>query len=189
MAKNISRLSPFFSGRCCPSSVSSLAVKASMHRRFLSAFRSPMSGTFLAVGNSTWSAITRPNRRAASFNPPTSRAATDQLTCTGELLAGNRASHWDRRAVAEDACRSVLGSVMSHSYQICSIGTAGSGSVSVMTSSFQRASLTIAGILFRLRYHCGTRVCSVFVSSKCATHVLRTYAKRKLLGQGACECR
>ena len=96
-------------------------------------------------------------------------AATDQLTCTSELLTGNHASHWDRRPFAEDACRSVVGSVMSHSYPICSIGIAGSGSVSVMTSSFGRASLTIAGTLFRVRYHCETRVCSVSVSNKRVT--------------------
>ena len=70
----------FFSGRCCPSSVSSLAIKASMHRRFLFAFRFWLSGMFLAVGNFSWSAIARPIRRAAPFNPTTSRAATHQLT-------------------------------------------------------------------------------------------------------------
>ena len=35
-------------GRCCASSVSSLAIKASIPRRFLSAFRSPLSGMSLA---------------------------------------------------------------------------------------------------------------------------------------------
>ena len=48
-AKNISRLS-FFCGRRCPSSVSSLAIKASIPRRFLSALQSPSSGMLRAVG-------------------------------------------------------------------------------------------------------------------------------------------
>ena len=34
--------------------------------------------------------------------------------------------------------------------------------------------VNVAGILRRLRNHCGTRVCSVSRSNKCATHVLRT---------------
>ena len=92
--KYISRLSPFFCGRCCPSSASSLVIKASMPRRFLSALRSKLSVMLRAVGSNSWSVIARPTRRAAPLRPPTSRAATD------ELLAGSHASHWDRRPIA-----------------------------------------------------------------------------------------
>ena len=49
-AKNISRLLPFFCGRCCPSSASSLVIKASMPRRSLSALRSKLSVMFSRCG-------------------------------------------------------------------------------------------------------------------------------------------
>ena len=93
-AKNISRLSPFCCGRCCPSSVSSLVIKASIPRRFLSAFCSSLSGMFRALGNSSWSVIARPTRRAAPLSPPTSRAATDQLTSRFSPVLYRRTSCW-----------------------------------------------------------------------------------------------
>ena len=62
---------------------------------------------------------------------------------------------------------------------------------SVTTSSFQRASLSIARIRVRLRHHHGTRVCSMTLSDKCATHVFRQRQNRKLLNPSACatNCR
>ena len=67
---------PFFCGRWCLE------------------FRSPLSGMFLAVGNSSWLVIARPTRRAARFKPPPSRAATDQLTSRFSLVLYKRTSCW-----------------------------------------------------------------------------------------------
>ena len=132
--KNISRLSPVCGGRCCPSSASSLANKASVPRRFLSAFRSPLPGMFLAVGNSSQSIIATPTRGAALLKPPTSRAATDQLTSRFSPLLYQRPSWWQSRQPLGSPShrgrfiRSPLGSVVS--YPI-TIGSAGSGASSV----------------------------------------------------------
>ena len=118
-------------------------------------------------------------RRAAPFKPPTSRAATDQLTSRFSLVTYKRNSCWK-------SCQPLK----SPSHCGCPIGTPCSRSVFVIISSFQRASLAVAGIHVWLRYHCGTRACSVSVSKKSATRVFRTCANRKLFGQGACEsCR
>ena len=74
----------------CPRSASSLAIKASMPRRFQSPFRSPLSRMFLA----SWSVIARPTRRAAPFKPPTGHAATDQLTSRFSAVLHKRTSCW-----------------------------------------------------------------------------------------------
>ena len=36
----------------------------------------------------------------------------------------------------------------------------------------------------RLRHHCGTRVCSMTMPVRCATHVFRHRQNRQLFGQG-----
>ena len=75
-AKNISKLSPFFCGRCCPSYVSSLAIKGSIPRRFMSA----------APGQPS------PDQLVALL--PTSRAATDQLNLRFSPVLYRRTSCW-----------------------------------------------------------------------------------------------
>ena len=116
---------------------------------FLSAFHYPLSGMFLAVGNSSWSVFARPTRRAAPLWPPTSAVATDMFISRCSLVLHMRTSCWSSRQTlgSPSHCgsfiRSVLGSVISCSYTVCWIGTAGSGSLSVATSDLQRASLTV----------------------------------------------
>ena len=79
---------------------------------------------------------------------------------------------------------SVLGSVISCSYPICSVGTAGS---SVMTLGFSASFADDCRDFRRLRHHCVTRVCSTTMSDRCVTHFFRQWQNRKLFGQGACE--
>ena len=67
------------------------------------------------------------------------------MSCTSELLAGSRASHWDRRPIAEgSSAHPWIPSIMSYLYTIGSIGASGSRTVSVTTASF---AVDLAGIL------------------------------------------
>ena len=108
-----------------------------MPRGFLSAFRSPLSGMFRAVGNSSWSVIARPTRRAAPFKPPTSRAATDQLT--SRFSPDNLLDRYSR--------------LLRNDFEV----------LASFADDYRDSR--------RLRYHCGTRVCSMTLPDRCATHV------------------
>ena len=184
---NISRLSPFFCGRCCPSSASSLVIKGSMPRRFLSALRSKLSVVFRAVGSSSWSVIARQTRRAAPLSPPTSRAATDQLTsrgsrlsCTDDPPAGSRSPFHCGRLIRSD-----LGSISSSPKSI-TMYSGGTSGTSVMFVDSQVAQLNNPGM-----QPCSTttveHACALCQDQTVALHMFCDTRVRKLLGQGACE--
>ena len=95
--------------------------------------------------------------------------------CTSGLLAGSRASHWDGRPTTEGSSAhsgapSYVIPVLKLADWYCRPRTTLRGDC-CFSASF---AVNVAGILRRLRNHCGTRVCSVSRSNKCATHVLRT---------------
>ena len=128
MAKNISRLSPCFCGRCCPNSSFSVPVLGDVSR----------CGQQLPVSH-----------RQTDSSCCSLQATSSRLFCTSELLAGSRASHWDRRPVAEGAS-----ALLRDDFGF-------SASFADKCQEFTP-----------LRYHCGTRVSSMTMSNKCATHVL-----------------
>ena len=161
----------FLCGRCCPSSAPTVSVS----------LRSPSSGMFLAAGDSSRTVIAKPTRRAAPFKPPTSRVATDQLTSRFSLVLYKRTSCWKSRQplgwpphcgrfIRSFWCSVICETCTQAAELYCRLRSS-LRSDSCFSASF---AVNVAGILRRLLNHCGTRVCSVSRSNKCATHVLRT---------------
>ena len=174
----------FLCGRCCPSSAPTVSVS----------LRFPLLGMFLAVGDSSWSVIARPTRRAAPFKPPTSRVATGPvdfkvLACFVQADFFLVVAPATGMAVPLRKVHPLILGLrhMSYLYSSWPIGTAGPGSVSVVIVVFQRASLSMS-----LGFSAGSATIVAHACVRCpgqtsARHMFCEHKIRKLFGQGACR--
>ena len=168
-AKNISRLSPFYVVAVVQALPRAWPSRLQCLDAFLSAFRSPLSGMFLAVSNSSWSVIARTTRRAAPFKLPTSRAATE-LTSRFSPLLHKRPSWWQsHQPLGSPAYRGRFSRSCQGFRRLIPDHDRLSRFMSKLRNELKfpaSFAVNLEMIRLRLRYHCGARESSVSRSGK-----------------------
>ena len=168
-------LPPFLNSHCCPSSVSSLAIKASMTRRFLSAFRSTAPGQ-----SSPDQHVVLPSRH----QPVALRPAFEVLACRVQasflLVAAPPGSPSRGKFI-----RKVLGAVLSVYVPLdryCQLW------ISLRDDCRLPASFAdkIAGILCAAPLPLWSNAHVRFLNLTSARHMFSEHLNPKLFGQGAC---